>query len=252
MLKRVIGLKRWISLGTLALGVLLVQLAGRSLTSDNVVEKRSPILGFASIVGACFISGFASVFLEKILKDGNTNLWATNIQLGTFSLFPAVLPLFVDAWSNELLHPFLYFGFWAWATVAANVSGGLVVALIMKYADNIQKSLAISASIVLTFVITVLTGKVEAQAMAIAGSGIVIASIVAYNTWAPNTVKVENTSLQEEEEEEEMEPLTTVTETPTCCLSASNMTTSYLGSHTTRITAGIRSARRDSLESAAG
>lgn len=204
MLKRVIGLKRWISLGTLAIGVLLVQLAGRSLTSDTNTQNRSPILGFASIVGACFISGFASVFLEKILKDGNTNLWATNIQLGTFSLLPAVLPLFFDAWTNGFLHPFLYFGFWAWATVAANVSGGLVVALIMKYADNIQKSLAISASIVLTFIITVLTGKVEAQAMAVGGSGIVIASIVAYNTWAAHVVQSPSPP------EEEMEPLTTI------------------------------------------
>jgi UDP-sugar transporter A1/2/3 len=195
MLKRVIGLKRWISLGTLSLGVILVQLAGQSqqasaassgTTAQQVVgnavqNTRSYALGISCIVVACFISGFASIFLEKILKNGNTNLWATNIQLAFFGFIPATLPLFVDAWQNGLSHPFLYFGGWAWTTVGANVLGGLVVALIMKYADNIQKSLAISASIVLTFLITVALGRAAFQPKAMTGSAIVIGSILAYN-----------------------------------------------------------------------
>ncbi|UZJ55633.1 hypothetical protein CBS101457_004953 [Exobasidium rhododendri] len=186
MLNRVIGVRRWISLGTLTFGVVLVQLAGQDKATQvvNGSAQRSPILGMASIIIACFISGFASVFLEKILKDGKTNLWATNIQLGSFGLMPALLPCLVDAWQSGINHPFMYFGFWAWTTVGANVMGGLVVALIMKYADNIQKSLAISASIVLTFLICVGLGRASFQVIALIGSTIVISSIIAYNRFA--------------------------------------------------------------------
>lgn len=144
-------------------------------------KHRNPILGIISILVACFISGFASVFLEKILKNGTSNLWATNIQLGVFGLIPAALPCIIDSFRNGIYHPYMYFGFWAWTTVGANVMGGLVVALIMKYSDNVQKSLAISASMVVTFLICVGLGRAEFETNAMIGSTIVITSIVAYN-----------------------------------------------------------------------
>jgi UDP-sugar transporter A1/2/3 len=185
MLNRVIGLRRWISLGVLAGGVILVQISGQMSTLKPIAaaSERNVFIGMASIIAACFISGFASIYLERILKDASNNLWATNIHLGVFSLLPATLPCIIDAITNGFYHPFAYFGFWAWTTVWANVLGGLVVALIMKYADNIQKSLAISASIVFTFIITVAIGKAEAAPMAVIGSALVIMSIVAYSQY---------------------------------------------------------------------
>ena len=183
MLNRVIGLRRWACLGVLAVGVAMVQLTNAQPAASTSVKgaERSPVIGIISIILACFISGFASVFLEKILKNGSTNLWATNIQLGAFSLPPALLPMMLDSWRNGLYHPFMHFGFWAWATVLANVAGGLIVALVIKYADNIQKSLAISAAIVLTFFISLWLGKAEYSASAMAGSALVIGSIIAYS-----------------------------------------------------------------------
>jgi len=207
MLNRVIGLKRWLSLGVLAVGVLLVQLAGQlsTMKPTPAASERSPLVGLLSIIAACFISGFASIYLERILKDASNNLWATNIHLGTFSLLPAALPCLIDAWTNGWFHPFAYFGFWAWTTVGANVLGGLVVALIMKYADNIQKSLAISASIVLTFIITVAIGKAEAAPMAIAGSALVIVSIIAYNKYPAPVPSSHQPKEQDQEQQFEAE-----------------------------------------------
>ena len=179
---------------------MLVQIAGQTSTLKPIkaASERNAIIGMASIIAACFISGFASIYLERILKDASNNLWATNIFLGVFSLLPAALPCIVDAVTNGIFHPFAYFGFWAWTTVGANVLGGLVVALIMKYADNIQKSLAISASIVFTFVVTVAIGKAEASLMAILGSALVVASILAYTRYPAETDVVREQQQQQQ------------------------------------------------------
>lgn len=49
--------------------------ASNSNTSDS-------LMGLLAVLAACFSSGFAGVFFEKILKGSEVSLWMRNLQLG--------------------------------------------------------------------------------------------------------------------------------------------------------------------------
>lgn len=41
-------------------------------------------MGLMAVLIACFSSGFAGVYFEKILKETKQSVWIRNIQLGKF------------------------------------------------------------------------------------------------------------------------------------------------------------------------
>lgn len=42
------------------------------------------LVGLLAVLFACFSSGFAGVYFEKLLKGSSTSVWMRNIQLGFF------------------------------------------------------------------------------------------------------------------------------------------------------------------------
>ena len=56
-----------------------------ALDSSFIGSDR--LLGFLAVIAACFSSGFAGVYFEKILKGTPVSLWMRNIQLGKASFF---------------------------------------------------------------------------------------------------------------------------------------------------------------------
>ncbi|CAD6191893.1 unnamed protein product [Caenorhabditis auriculariae] len=67
------------------------------LEQVNVRSKRdthqdqNSILGFIAVLIACFLSGFAGIYFEKILKGSDVSIWVRNIQLALPSIFFALL-----------------------------------------------------------------------------------------------------------------------------------------------------------------
>lgn len=47
---------------------------------------KSPLIGLFSVTTACFLSGFAGIYFEKILKGSDVSLWLRNVQLATLSI----------------------------------------------------------------------------------------------------------------------------------------------------------------------
>jgi hypothetical protein len=43
-------------------------------------------LGFGAIIVACFLSGFAGIYFEKILKASDVSVWLRNTQLAALSI----------------------------------------------------------------------------------------------------------------------------------------------------------------------
>ena len=87
LLKKQLSRTQWISMLLLFLGVAIVQ---SHETSESSVDPASQnrLVGFSAVLISCLFSGFAGVYLEKILKTGQVSIWLRNIQLG---LFAAVL-----------------------------------------------------------------------------------------------------------------------------------------------------------------
>ncbi|KAJ3342139.1 hypothetical protein HDU93_003355 [Gonapodya sp. JEL0774] len=157
ILKRHLSVIRWISLMILALGVFLAQ---RSTTrGDAGSDVGGPftsraIAGFLQVCLASVISGFAGVYLEKVIKANSTDLWIRNVQLSLFSVVPGFFigVLWFDGKSYSEGGFFQGYTIWTWAAICLQACGGLLVAVIMKYADNILKNFASSISILITVV----------------------------------------------------------------------------------------------------
>jgi len=76
---------KWISLVILMFGVSLVQWpSSDKAKSTNDKSFNEKIIGLLAVLFACFSSGFAGVYFEKLLKGSNTGVWMRNIQLGFF------------------------------------------------------------------------------------------------------------------------------------------------------------------------
>jgi UDP-sugar transporter A1/2/3 len=147
LLKRRLKKTQWVSLVLLTTGVAIVQLnsqqtTNKELSSDSKRETGSEmnqLLGLVAVVSACLSSGFASVYLERVLKSSgtktnsnnncnmepskkrttlhpssspaglhkpvnppSTSIWIRNIQLSSFGLIVSMLIVFLE---NQIKNP---------------------------------------------------------------------------------------------------------------------------------------------------
>lgn len=125
--------------------------------APHPTSQMNPHTGLLAVLIACALSGLAGVTFEKILKDSSksaapTTLWVRNCQLSFWSLFPSFFLGVVWKEGAEIRRT----GFWAgynwvvWTAIVFQAAGGIVVALVINYADNIAKNFATSVSIVLS------------------------------------------------------------------------------------------------------
>lgn len=74
VLKRKLKIWQWSALALLASGVALVQLASSTKATDTSQADQSKLLGFSAALAACFISGFAGIYFEKVLKESDISV----------------------------------------------------------------------------------------------------------------------------------------------------------------------------------
>lgn len=150
------GLK-WLSLLILTVGVAFVQIP--SPTSTTVHQGSYP-LGIFAVAIACICSGFAGVYFEKTLKTSSSStsssLWVRNIQLSVGCLAIALTGTLM--WDGRAIAQRGFFQGYrpiTILTICIQAAGGLIVALVIKYADNILKGFATSLSIILSTTVSV-------------------------------------------------------------------------------------------------
>jgi UDP-galactose transporter len=141
----------------------------RSATYEGIDEdyasahpEVSAGIGLAAVIAACVLSGLAGVFFEKILKDPqgshNASVWIRNVQLSFYSLWPA---LFIGVFFKDGEHIaktgfFTGYNWVVWLAIVLQAAGGVVVALVIKYTDNLAKNFATSISIIVSFLASVM------------------------------------------------------------------------------------------------
>ncbi len=190
LLRKKLSPNKWLALLFLAIGVGIVQIQTGSSsghTSSSNGHDMNAFKGFMAVVMACFTSGLAGVYFEMVLKNSQADLWVRNVQLSLFSLLPALVPIVCSnvtssgpapGWLHQL---FANFGVWAWATVLIQVLGGLLTALVIKYADNILKGFATSLSIVISFLASVALFNFQMTVTFVLGSTVVLMATWMYN-----------------------------------------------------------------------
>ncbi|KAH0516008.1 Hippocampus abundant transcript 1 protein [Microtus ochrogaster] len=156
MLGKKLGVYQWLSLVILMAGVAFVQWPSDSQeVNSKEISTGSQFVGLMAVLTACFSSGFAGVYFEKILKETKQSVWIRNIQLGFFGSIFGLMGVYI--YDGELVSKNGFFQGYnqlTWIVVVLQALGGLVIAAVIKYADNILKGFATSLSIILSTIIS--------------------------------------------------------------------------------------------------
>lgn len=147
------------------------KLAKRSATYEGIdedLEAANPevnaSMGLLAVAAACVLSGLASVYFEKILKEPrgdrttSVSVWVRNVQLSFYSLWPALFigVLFVDGEHIGQTGFFAGYNWVVWVSILLQAAGGLLVGFVLNYSNNITKDFATSIAIIVSVLGSVL------------------------------------------------------------------------------------------------
>lgn len=190
MLGKKLGCVKWAILVLLTTGVIVVQLPNvfkkdNHGTEDGKDGKNNPVVGLIAVLTACCLSGFAGIYFEKILKGAaKVSLWIRNIQLGFFGFVLGIGAVYIKD-GDKVAQDGFFQNYWSvsWIVILLVAFGGLTVAVVVKYADNILKGFATSISIVIGGVVSAMipSYEFEMDPFFIAGSLIVVVATVLYS-----------------------------------------------------------------------
>jgi len=148
----------------------------------DTMPTQNPTKGLAAVLAACFSSGFAGVYFEKVVKQADANIWIRNIQLGIFGAIFSLITVFIQDYEFVTTKGFFYgYNYITWLVVLMQAVGGLVVAMVVKYADNILKGFATSVSIILSAGLSFFISEFSPSFQFIMGSGVVMVSVYLYS-----------------------------------------------------------------------
>jgi solute carrier family 35 (UDP-sugar transporter), member A1/2/3 len=198
MLGQSLSAKKWLALVILTAGVACVQIPSGSSTSPAV--QGNFVVGTVAVAVACVCSGFAGVYFEKVLKNGqSSSIWIRNIQLSVGCLGIALVGAFV--WDGQAIREHGFFQGYnpiVFATVCTQAAGGLIVAVVIKYADNILKGFATSLSIILSTVASIFIFDFVPTIYFLFGSILVFAATYLYSMPdAPKAIEVQDSESSE-------------------------------------------------------
>ncbi|KAJ1342140.1 hypothetical protein BSLG_003267 [Batrachochytrium salamandrivorans] len=191
LLSKSLSLLKWISLGILTIGIAIVQLAGKSTTSTKgaavdptittdteldltAISSTDRFLGLVAVTIACLLSGLAGVWFEKVLKGTKASLFLRNVQLSLFSVISGVIFGVILVDGAAVAEAFSGIQCVGMAAILCQAVGGLIVAVVVKYADNILKGFATSIAIILSSVASVFIFNFEITMSFMFGSGLVL------------------------------------------------------------------------------
>lgn len=186
MLDKGLTLQQWLSLPLLGLGVAVVN---NSTQGDQGHQEVGPEgtkwwVGLVCSLLAGVTSGYAGVYFEKALKSSVSpvSLWAMNVQLSVFGAAFAGMNVF--GFNRQFVeeHGLLHgFGPSAWTVVALQAIGGLIVAVVVRYADNILKGFASAVSIVVSWVLSIPLFDLVPNSMFAFGIALVVFALLLYS-----------------------------------------------------------------------
>lgn len=234
MLQRSYSIQQWVCLFLLSLGVAIVVLGetkAKTTTETTAVRKlaeaaaavtdgaavQNLIVGLTAVSIACFSSALAGVYFEKVLKNPSgsdatkqapASLWMRNIQLSFFSIVVAAGQGFFQKQPDGLPQSYLHgFSAWVWFLVLLQAGGGLLVAAVIKYADNVLKGLATGVSVVFATALSIVCFGTPVTGQFSVGATMILAAVYYFSNPLPAAVTGVMVSDKKTEEKVEMKNL---------------------------------------------
>ena len=160
-------------------GVTLAQPAKKGTSGDD--HKQNPFLGLVAVLSACCSSGFAGVYFEKMLKGSSKSLWIRNIQLATWSILLGTAGCLIKDSSKILADGFFQgYNMLTIFIVCMQAGGGILVAVVVKYSDNIIKGFATSLSIIVSSVLSAMFFDFSITLSFVLGATLVLSAVFLY------------------------------------------------------------------------
>merc|ERR1712087_798777 len=144
-------------------------------------------LGLTFTLMATLSSGLAGVYTEKLFKGGSKlDLWQRNLQLGLYSVAIGFGGLVTTGqWSTVVEKGFFQgYTYITFGSICLQGLGGLLIAIVIKYTDNIMKNIATSLSIVLSAVISVWAFDSQLTTLFLIGAMMVNAAAYCYSRYS--------------------------------------------------------------------
>uniref|UniRef100_A0A915KHL2 Uncharacterized protein n=1 Tax=Romanomermis culicivorax TaxID=13658 RepID=A0A915KHL2_ROMCU len=210
MLGKRYSMARWISILLLFAGVAMVQLDAMTnhpipssmlSTVGNIISNislfttatpsKEPIqrqqnhfIGLGAVLITCVTAGFSGVYFEKMLKnvESSTTLWVRNMQM----YFTGIISAGLACWIKEgtaILDKGFFFGYYdlVYIIIGLLSVGGIYISMVIKYLDNLLKSFASAASILLVSFLSLYLFGANLDILFVLGSFTVIGAILLYN-----------------------------------------------------------------------
>ena len=191
LLRKELSKLQWVSLVILFIGVATVQLQSASGKPPSAATVQRPIIGLVAVIISCVMSGFAGVYFEKILKGTKQTLWLRNVELSFLGIITGMLTLYFND-GQKLIEKGFFQGYdWVvWCVILLQSAGGLLVALVIKYCDNILKGFATSAAIVMSCIASMYFFDFQLTFQFTAGAIMVMSSVYMYSKYVPKPAVV--------------------------------------------------------------
>ena len=192
MLRKTLTQKQWLGLVVLFIGISIVQLQPENTEqSKGTGTQQRPLLGLFAVIVSCLMSGFAGVYFEKILKGTKQSIWLRNVQLGVLGTVIGFITMELKEGEKVRDLGFFYgYDAMVWVVICLQSLGGLLVAVVVKYADNILKGFATSAAIIVSCIASMFFFSFQLSLQFTLGAALVMCSIYMYGRYsAPPNLK---------------------------------------------------------------
>merc|ERR1711976_413114 len=114
------------------------------------------------------------------------SLWARNLQLALYSIVIGLMGLYGEHPDFSLRTDFFYgYTTTVWMSILNNAFGGLLVAVVIKYADVILKNFSVSMSIIVTAIVSALFLGSTINSFFALGTALVIYAMFLYGKIDP-------------------------------------------------------------------
>jgi len=182
MLQRQFSNTKWFSLLVLTAGVAVVQLSGSGDSSSYQDRHRNRAVGLTAVLCAACTSGFSGVYFEKILKGSDASVFVRNVQMGIPSMIIALGTVYMHDY-REVVQRGFFGGYhvYVWGVILVQAVGGLIVAVVVKYADNVLKVFASSFSIIFSCLISAFLFDFRPNGLFLLGAALVCLSTALYS-----------------------------------------------------------------------
>ncbi|KAI1726579.1 nucleotide-sugar transporter domain-containing protein [Ditylenchus destructor] len=199
LLRRIFSMVQWSALFISLVGVILVQTSSqqnRSTQNDTEESRRNELIGLVTVIVMCWSSAFAGVYLEGVLKKSSCDILLQNIRLSVITLPFSVMTMANDRAIIEQYGLFYGWSWLVWSLALSSAVSGIVVAAVMKYADNIKKSYCQSMALGGTAFLSIALGDSKFSYTLLAGISLVIVSVFLY-TINPTLTAVDDEDFEE-------------------------------------------------------